>query len=238
MARRIDAESPDTAQRTKLLDAAPWIVVWTGEPAIPGEIIARSNGIAYVDEIPADRGRHGELLRRGVRPVQDDQRGKPLFADINHAKQRRALRLLLCQVCAEPAGCTEAGTLWILTVDAYEKALEIGFVQAPVCLPCARIAVEVCPRLRAGHVALRARAVRPTGVVGTLCAPNPNPLNPNEIRVVERDYAAYFHDPLLPWVLASEIRVELSDVTVVDLDEDWTTQATNRPHPKATTPCT
>lgn len=220
MTRRPAAGLPEDKERPRLFDHVPWIVQWSGEPWIPGEVIALKNGIGYADELPFDRGRHGELLRRGVRPVPAEQRGRPLFAAINHAKARRCQRLLLCQTCAKPAGRTDAGTLWVLTTKAYNDALKVDFAQAPTCLPCAVISVRLCPMLRDGYVALRAQEARPVGVVGILLAPNPNPFNPREIRIVEESYATYYDDPSLPWVLVEETRLGLEHITLVDLEAE------------------
>ncbi|WP_406088259.1 hypothetical protein [Streptomyces virginiae] len=201
----------------------PWIVPWTGEPLVLGEIVATHRGIAYVDELPADRGRHGELLRRGTRPVADADRGRPLLGKINHARQRRSMRRLLCQVCGLPADRTDAGTLWVLDSLTYRqvRARDFGGVrQLPVCLPCAWLSVRACPILGRGYVAVRVSAVRLVGVYGVLCAPAPLPHHPGEIRVVAECHTALYDDPALPWVLASETQVALCGVTIVDLEAE------------------
>ncbi|WP_406117264.1 hypothetical protein OG572_41965 [Streptomyces virginiae] len=202
----------------------PWIVPWTGEPRILGEVVARPQGLAYTDELLFDRGSHGELLLRGLGPAPEGGRGKPLFASVNNRRQRRAMRYLLCQVCGQPAGRTDAGTLWVIDTLSYTvveaRGLDAGVREPPICQPCARIAVRACPVLREGYVALRVPEVRLVGVTGVLCAADPQPHNPGEIRVLDRSATMSYTDPRLPWMLVGEIRAELVGATPVDLEAE------------------
>ncbi|MEU9146556.1 hypothetical protein [Streptomyces sp. NPDC048349] len=186
--------------------------------------MARPHGLAYTDELLADRGPHGELLLRGLGPAPHGGRGKPLFARVNNRRQRRAMRYLLCQVCGQPAGRTAAGTLWVIDTPSYAavaaEGFDVGFRQPPVCLPCAQIAVRVCPELSKGYVALRVPEVRLVGVTGVLCAADPQPHHPGEIRVLDRSATIAYTDPRLPWMLVGEIRAELVGATPVDLEAE------------------
>ncbi|MFE2163889.1 hypothetical protein ACFXB3_02210 [Streptomyces sp. NPDC059447] len=196
----------------------------TGEPRILGEVVARPHGLAYTDELLADRGSHGELLLRGLGPAPQGDRGKPLFAGINIRRQRRAMRYLLCQVCGQTADRTEAGMLWVIDTLSYNvvcaRGLAAGFKEPPICLPCARIAVKVCPELSKGYVALRVPQVRLVGVTGVLCAADPRPHHPGEIRVLDRSATMSYTDPRLPWMLVGEIRAELVCAAPVDLEAE------------------
>lgn len=87
--------------------------------------------------------------------------------------------------------------------------------QPPVCLKHLRLPVELCPHLRKGHVAFRARAASPWGVIGTryrLTATGLAPLPADDTSM------AYGH-PQLGWFLASQLICELGDYEVVDLDD-------------------
>ncbi|PWW64547.1 hypothetical protein DFQ13_103521 [Actinokineospora spheciospongiae] len=103
----------DEGMRPPSTPAVPYVATWSRETAEPPRVIERpGRGIAYWDEILADRDKQGVLWDRvTVCPG----RGTPQFADIHTHRQRRAMRRLLCQVCAGPADETEDGVLWLLS---------------------------------------------------------------------------------------------------------------------------
>lgn len=63
------------------------------------------------------------------------------------------------QVCAGPADRTDDGMLWLLTdhrTDWPGWPDRMGVNEPPVCLPCARLSVRLCPALRKGAALVRA----------------------------------------------------------------------------------
>ena len=123
---------------------------------------------------------------------------------------------MLCQVCAEPADCTDDGRLWLLPADHMPD--DDGWtdgtstVQPPVCQRCARLSIAMCPALRTGHVVVRAHS-RVVGVTGVVFQPVP-PFP----RMVATDYAdlVAFTDVAARWTLATQLVRVLFDITRVD----------------------
>ena len=193
----------------------PYVGRWSAEePPITPVVRRADGGVAYPDETVLDRDRWGVLWTRAVRRSGV---GRPLFGKVHPWRQRRAMLDLLCQVCAQPADRTDQGTLWL--VPGVEVAAWRGWpagmatVHPPLCLPCARISVRVCPGMRPHYIALRARSwvcgvtgavFRPAGLAG----------------LVRDDYphVVTFGDPALPWTVATQLARTLVDVTTVDLE--------------------
>src|SRR2546430_4416991 len=92
--------------------AIPYITSWSTEQPLPTTVIERPwSGIGYVDETLADRDEHGVLWQRvPSRPG----RGRAELGRVHPLRQRRAMRRLLCGVCAGPPDRTEQGTLWLI----------------------------------------------------------------------------------------------------------------------------
>ena len=90
----------------------PYITAWSEEQPLPTTVVELSNvGIMYSDEAFGERDQHGVLWRRiASQPGQ----GEPEFGRVHSLRQRRAMRRLLCQVCAQPADPTDQGVLWLL----------------------------------------------------------------------------------------------------------------------------
>jgi hypothetical protein len=91
----------------------PYAAAWSAETAAVRSLIVRPHGggLAYRDETPADRDRHGVLWERlrhapGV--------GKPDFRALHSVRQRHALLHKLCQVCRGPADRSSRGWLFLL----------------------------------------------------------------------------------------------------------------------------
>jgi hypothetical protein len=220
--------STDRTTATRVLrkpTAPPWMAAWTGESPIEGRLICRPRpeaGLMYTDEHAVDRGPHDALLVRGRRPAPKGNRGKPLYAVVNYAKQRRAMRRLLCHLCGNPAHRDELGVLWLLNNVAAN--CEPGWpegevtVHPPVCLGCAGRAVEECPELHK-FTALWVSDPEEYGYYGTLYTRDLSALgSPFPAFVRDRETLA-FDDPLLPWLHCAQSAMALNDVTVVNLDD-------------------
>ena len=191
--------------------AVPYVASWSEEDreALP-RLVERfdGQGIAYPDEILADRDSLGILwdrvtVRRG--------HGKPQFANVHPLRQRRAMRKLLCQVCGEPADTTDDGVLWIMP-DKGETWPESALVgEPPICLPCLRLSVRLCPALRTGHVVLRASVFSLYGIDGIRYRPSRPYLTP------VGEATLPFHDPGIHWTLASKLVRELRECDILEL---------------------
>jgi hypothetical protein len=159
---------PETSRDDRRL-LVPYITAWSAEQELPYEVVERHGfGIAYADEGLMDRDDHGVLWRRmPARPGQ----GRPLFGEVHPLRQRRAMRRLLCQVCGGPADRTGDGMLWLLRDyrdDWPDWPEGMGVAEPPVCLPCAHTSTRLCPALRKGAAAIRARHAPLAGVRGAL----------------------------------------------------------------------
>ncbi|MFT7837330.1 hypothetical protein Q5530_14370 [Saccharothrix sp. BKS2] len=182
--------------------------MWSGETAEDPRLVELPNGagIAYADEILGDRDSRGVLWDRAtVNPGQ----GTPRFAQIHVHRQRRAMRKLLCQVCAGPADQDDHGVLWLIPnrtrhwPDWPEGML---VAEPPICRPCLSLSVRVCPALRAeGHLVIRAREHPTYGVEGFRYRTGPTPVDHG---------TTSFTDPAIRWTLASKLVRTLHHCTV------------------------
>jgi hypothetical protein len=192
----------------------PYITAWSTEQDLPATVIERRGfGIAYADETSIDRDGHGVLWYRSPsRPGQ----GRPEFGQVHSLRQRRAMRRLLCQVCAGAADKTADGVLWLLRDyrDDWANWPEgMGVTEPPVCLPCVRMSVRLCPALRKGATAVRVRHCPVSGVQGVLY--QSNGVSP----VAVGDSAVAFEDPAIRWVRAMNLVRELRGCIVISLTE-------------------
>ncbi|WP_019629335.1 hypothetical protein [Actinomadura atramentaria] len=184
----------------------PFITAWSSEEAPPATIISGERGIAYADETVLDRDRHGVLWARNT---SSPGVGRPLFKNVHHLRQRRAMRRLLCQVCGTPCG-TDAR--WLLSAAEYREdpwPSPVLTSHPPVCPDCVDRSVRLCPHLRDGHVALTADRPRPAAVSGILY--HPTILGPAPMRRA----TLTFDDPLLPWLRAAQLHMRLDDYRVL-----------------------
>ncbi|KAB8161808.1 hypothetical protein FH609_020290 [Streptomyces sp. 3MP-14] len=167
-------------------------------------------GIRYRDETPADRDTFGVLWAR-VRQAPGE--GRPNFPAMHPARQRQVQAERLCQVCGGTASHTRDGWLFLMNddEDCYEGA---RVTKPPVCLPCAALAVRLCPHLT-NPVGVRSRRPKIWGVFGTLFGPTPNA----QLKVHEDDHLPYGHRAS-DWFLATQLVVQLKRCTVVDLDTE------------------
>jgi hypothetical protein len=188
----------------------PYVGSWSGEELLPTKVVQRpSGGIGYADESLIDRDEWGVLWTRMASRVGA---GRPLFTKLHPLRQRRAMRRLLCQVCARPADRTEQGLLWLVPGADWQPE-GMATVQPPLCLACARVSVGACPALRAGCVAVRART-RLCGVVGVRFQPG----RPFPTLADDEDEVIGYDDPAIMWMQATQLARSLHDCTPVDVE--------------------
>jgi len=191
----------------------PYIVEWSGEQALRAPVIVGRSGISYADETLNDRDRQGVLWARWVyRPGF----GRPRFGEDHPLRQRRAMHKLLCQVCGKPAGRTDDGVLWLLRDhrdDWPDWPIGMANTYPPVCLPCARLSVRMCPALRKGYAAVRGHS-EVSGVFGVryrrgeVFGRGEN-LGPDNVA---------FGDPLIRWTRAAKLVRSFLDFKIMDVD--------------------
>jgi hypothetical protein len=194
----------------------PYVGSWSGEELRPTSVVNRpGGGVGYADETLLDRDEWGVLWTRIASRIGS---GKPLFTKLHPVRQRRAMLRLLCQVCARPADRAEQGVLWVLPTDYVADGRgwpdDIRTIQPPLCTPCARLSIGLCPALRPDFVAVRAHS-RVCGVTGVLFQaarrfPVISPLDNGDV--------IGFRDPAIAWVQAAQLARSLYGCTVVDLD--------------------
>lgn len=193
----------------------PYIAAWSGERASDTQVIARGlSGIGYTDETLIDRDDRDVLWTR----IPSRQTyGRPQYGQVHPLRQRRAMRRLLCQVCGQPADRNEQGVLWLLKdhrEDWPNWPDGMGNTYPPVCLPCARLAIRMCPSLRHGYVAVRARRCPMTGVYGLRYVPaRPYPVPVDDVLVG-------YDDPAVRWVRAAQQVRSLFECALVTIDPD------------------
>lgn len=189
---------------------APYITSWSAEQDLPSRLVERPGlGIGYADETLGDRDAHGVLwqraaMRHGV--------GKPEFRRIHPLRQRRAMRQLLCQVCAGPADQNDAGVLWLLRDhrdDWHSWPEGMACVDPPTCMRCVKTATRLCPALRRGAVTVRVREFEIAGVRGALY--RNGAFGPFAVDAANFAY----DDPDVRWLVASALIRELRGCTLV-----------------------
>ncbi|WP_197288793.1 hypothetical protein [Nocardia sp. NRRL S-836] len=141
--------------------------------------------------------------------------GRPEFGRVHPLRQRRAMRRLLCQVCAAPADRDDSGVLWLLRDFRGDWARwpdGMGCVEPPVCAPCVPVSLRLCPALRRGAVAVRVQDCPIAGVRGVVYREDFSGLVAVEEAVLPYD------DPDVRWLVASALVRELRGCTVLPLD--------------------
>jgi hypothetical protein len=192
----------------------PYITRWSEEQDLSTQLVERpGRGIAYIDETLTDRDDHGVLwYRTPSRPGH----GEPAFAKVHPLRQRRAMRRLLCNVCARPADLTDNGVLWLLR-DFHDDwpgwPENMAVAEPPICVPCVRLASRLCPALRKGAAAVRVRQAPIAGVRGLLHRSGGGTPVPMDEVVIG------YEDPAVRWVQAINLVRELQDCTLVPLEE-------------------
>jgi len=192
---------------------APYITTWSAEHEPPLMLVERPDGgVAYQDEMVADRDRNGVLWFRT--PFRLGQ-GRPEFGRVHPLRQRRTMQRLLCQVCARPADQTDDGVLWLLKdhrEDWPSWPNGMGVTEPPVCLSCTRTSLRSCPALRKGAAVVRAGSFVVAGVHGTLYQGGP------KLTATGRATVA-FEDPTIRWVRAVSLVRELRDCVIIPLTD-------------------
>ena len=198
-----------------LVPYTPYITAWSGEIDAPAtDVIQRpGRGIGYADETLYDRDRHGVLWLRS--PVRQGV-GEPQFARVHPLRQRRAMNRLLCNVCAKPADRSENGVLWLVRDfrddwPGWPESMAVN--EPPVCAPCARLASRMCPAMRKGAIAIRARRYPVVGVHGRFYRPTGTPW-PEAVDDRNARYGGSVHR----WIQASKLVRGLRDCTIVPLE--------------------
>lgn len=189
---------------------APYVTAWSAEQDLPCMLVERpDDSIGFAKELLSDRDRHGVLwqqtaLRQG--------HGRPEFARVHPLRQRRAMELLLCQVCGNPADRTADGVLWLQRDyrDDWPQWPEgMATVEPPICLPCVSVARRLCPALRRGAVTVRVREFPIVGVRGAL-------YREGALAPVAAQAGLFTYDnPVVRRVLASALIRELRGCTIV-----------------------
>lgn len=193
-------------------DSVPFIAPWSGErlPASP-LVFAGVGGIAYADERPEDRDIRGVLWNRRASAQGE---GRAEYGNVHPIRQRKAMQESLCQVCGRPADQDERGVLWLLEDNRRDWSgwpENLLTVHPPVCLSCAGQAVEQCPHLRAGCVAVRVGA-------SDVCAVYGRRYSPAGLRPMQLDYDVVpYGGYSARWVLAGQLVRGLNRCTIVDL---------------------
>ena len=192
---------------------APYITAWSAEQDPPIVLVERpGGGIAYPDETVTDRDRNDVLwFRTPFRPGV----GRPEFGKVHPLRQRRTMQRLLCQVCAGPADRTEDGVLWLLKdhrEDWPSWPNGMGVTEPPVCVPCVRASLRLCPALRNGAVVVRAGSFVVAGVHGMLYRGGAKLVQVGGTTVT-------FEDPAIRWVRAAYLVRELRDCVLVPLTD-------------------
>ncbi|MCX4607007.1 hypothetical protein [Streptomyces mirabilis] len=199
----------------KPASTVPFITTWSSEITADPLVIPRGlTGIGYAGEVASDRDDLGLLWQRRT---ESPGAGRALHGKVHPARQRRAMRELLCQVCGEPADSDDRGVLWLIE-DAGDGYLgwpeDLLTTHPPICLDCIRSAREQCPHMWKGSAAVRVGRSDVCAVYGrryTLGRLGPLPV---EAGVISLD------SPLLHWTVAGQLVRGLNDCTIVSVDEE------------------
>ena len=192
----------------------PYAAAWSEERPSVGKVLTThpsGTGLAYRDEAPTDRDRHGVLW---ARMAEAPGEGRLDFSSLHSNQQRRNMFNMLCQVCGGLASRTSRGVLFLLprpdTDDELNDRAEGALsTKPPLCEPCADLATRHCPHLT-DPLFVRSRKPRIWGVFGGIFTPTANGLLPSP----SSDYLPYGH-PAASWFLASQLVIELTRCQVV-----------------------
>ncbi|MEZ7005804.1 hypothetical protein [Streptomyces sp. AD55] len=150
-----------------------------------------------------------------VRPalLPKSRRGEPRLREVHPYRQRRAMRDGLCQVCARLPDDPAAPLLFLLRGSSPIREGE-RTASPPVCVPCAGISVQLCPRLRRHHVAATVASAPAWGVTGIVH-------DPATLQPMGGDEKVAYESLSARWVVAAQLVVELHGVTPVDLEAEF-----------------
>lgn len=195
-------------------DIVPFVSAWSGEQQLAREVIySGQGGIAYADETPEDRDQHGVLWNSRALAHGN---GRPEYGDIHPERQRIAMQHLLCQVCGRAADRDRRGVLWVVEDhrgewDGWPEGLMT--THPPLCVPCARKAVELCPHLVDSSIAVRVADSDACAVYGRIWSSS---AFGRPVRTAVKEVVA-FGSPAARWVLAGQLVRSLHGCTFVDL---------------------
>ncbi|MGW4825228.1 hypothetical protein ACWEP4_41640 [Streptomyces sp. NPDC004227] len=195
----------------------PYITGYSREQNITPKLTHHPSGrsLVFVDETPHDRDSFGVPW---VRPslLPKGRRGEPLLQEavVHPFRQRRAMRDQLCQVCTRPPEDPEGPRLYLMRDSG--RPIEEGERTAspPVCVPCAGISVQLCPRLRRQHVAAWVEHAPAWGVVGLVH-------DPLTLEPLGGDQEVAYDSEVARWVVAARLESQLFGVTPVDLEVEF-----------------
>ncbi|MET8952089.1 hypothetical protein [Streptomyces sp. NPDC004533] len=191
----------------------PYVTAWTAEThTVPPVVLHRTRqGIGYADEVPYDRDMEGVLwIRQAIAPGS----GRALFPSVHALRQRRAISRMLCQVCgADTLEQDPERQLFLLKDVGRPVGQGELTTAAPVCPPCALIAVRHCPHLRK-HVAAWVERPVTWGVTGI-------PYDRRTLLPVPGDDLAMvaYDDPAVRWLVATRQVLSLEGCTAVSLSD-------------------
>ncbi|MFJ2957107.1 hypothetical protein [Streptomyces sp. NPDC087270] len=193
----------------------PYVARWSGESVSTAGLVVKpdGSGLAYEDEVAADRDGHGVLWARMGEAVGV---GRPDYRAMSSHRQRVAALCKLCQVCGGPADRTAKGWLFLMPAapPGEEGCAEPEPIEGtlttkpPICHPCAELAVRHCPHL-AAPLYVRSRKPRVWGVFGGFVTPSPTGALVNSADT----YMPYGDREAAPWFLASQLALELTRCT-------------------------
>ncbi|MFI1831325.1 hypothetical protein ACH41E_33500 [Streptomyces sp. NPDC020412] len=193
----------------------PYITPWSTEvmtvPSLTLRPGPRGPRLGYVDELH-DRDAGGALY---VRQAHAPGRGVPDFRAVHALRHRRACTDLLCQVCRRDLLATSPDRQLYLLRDVGDLREGELVTTPPICPPCAIESTKLCPRLRGGAAAAWVEQPQLWGVAGIMCDPITL-----EIEQAPEDAPAArisYEDPLLDWIIATQVVTKLVGVTPVDL---------------------
>lgn len=188
----------------------PYIATWSAEQDLPYRVVEHPGvGIAFSDEALNDRDAHGVLWHRSA--VRHEV-GRPEYGKVHPLRQGRAMRQLLCQVCAGPGDRNDDGVLWLLRDyqgDWQNWPEGMACIEPPICVPCVAVSLGLCPALRRGAIAVRVREFEVAGVRGALY--RKGMFGP----VAVEDVNLAYDDSDTRWVVASALIRELRGCTLV-----------------------
>ncbi|WP_018565522.1 hypothetical protein [Streptomyces sp. PsTaAH-124] len=197
----------------------PYLAGYSRETPLPLALVRDPvrDRLAYADETPYDRDSWGTLWTRTAMPPRG-RRGSPRPRAVHPYRQRRAMLDLWCPICKQPVDPGYTGPYLFLRRAEGGPVCEGEHTGSPpLHLPCAAVAVQVCPDLRDCWTAAWARHAPYWGVTGDVH--DPRTLAPRAVRVeIQAESSA------VRWTVAHRMLVELQHVTPLSraaLESEW-----------------
>ncbi|MGW0856115.1 hypothetical protein [Streptomyces sp. NPDC002690] len=196
----------------------PYIASWSAEMTDTNGLLVFKGSLRYMDESPLERRDGATWLRMTLARG----RGRANLGFVHPVRQRRAMRLSLCQVCGKTT-IDQQFNLWgerFLYLVAQDQPIEDGEVVAapPVHLACAIESVRDCPHLRRGHTLALVESAPVWGVFGRAYDPRTGrPLLDPKTGEPAAHIKVEYGDPRLKYMLATSLCVSLYGCTPVTL---------------------